>query len=53
MMIRNPPDKVLEDELENGMVGPRHQLQKLLHLVMIIIIVIFNNIIIMMLTMTR
>ena len=27
------PDKMLEDELEDGMVCPRHPLQKLLHLV--------------------
>ena len=38
MMPLSPPDKVLEDELEDGVVCPRHPLQKLLHLIIIMMI---------------
>ena len=38
MMRLTPPDKVLEYELEDGVVCPRHPLQKLLHLIIIMMI---------------
>ena len=51
MMRLTPPDKVLEDELEDGVVCPRHPLQKLLHLLIIIIIMMMIMMIMMMVMM--